>query len=488
MSTPVNGPLNDAIAALNAQPYPWFAPAFSVRLTDQAVYDSIVATYGFGTNIIMGLSPDAASALTGVAIVTDPSFVAQQIRPEIFVHPDAMNVLGVPITLSESGGTILISYAGPFGRFDRVVWEWQCEVTFDAQADAAPQGGWNQSVFTYTGNGVDDTLIPTPFPLNVGKALVWIFPQLSFIASYRSNDPTMTGTVMSSNGLVDTVGGIMSFTSGGFTVKDDGLQNVFVNQAGRSYTAIVLSDTTTDNRYLRVGQYAGTSSAGAPVGNAFATGFNTNAAWIFGRNSVIVFCSDQFVAPNAVSFELEAKPLTNQITALGATTSVGSDNNVNDNSLEYYWVAFSIPADSPIRQAFTWYKVTGTGANLPVNVGFLPAFATARPFVSGVPFSVWRSPWHVSTDSTDFASVDQPVGGIVAFTSTGPTLGASVAPLSTDVYGFAFKATFSGGGPDGPPYNSDILPPGAYAPSGGLVSQGLGTGQLGPCGCPLEPS
>lgn len=483
MSTPVNGPLNASIAALNAQPYPWFAPAFSVRLTDQAVYDSIVATYGFGTNIIMGLSPDAASALTGVAIVTDPSFVAQQIRPEIFVHPDALNVLGVPITLAESGGTIVISYASPFGRFDRVVWEWQCEVTFDAQADPAPVGAWSQVVLTYVGTGVDDDLVPTPFPLDVGVALVWVFPQLSRIASYRSNDPAMLGTIMSPS-TVDTVGGIMSFTATGFTVKDHSANNVLVNELGKQYTAIVLSDTTSDNRYLRVGQYAGTSSAGSPVGNSFVTGFNPNAAWIFGRNTVIVFCSDQFAAGDSVSFEIEAKPVTNQITALASTISVGSDNNVNDNALEYYWAAFQIPASDPVRTGFTWYRVVGTGANLDVPLGFLPAFATARPFVTGVPFSVWRGPWSTGTDSIDFATVDQPTGGIVAFIANGLTLGADVAPLTQVVYGFALKSAFSGGGPDGPPYNPD--PPAGYIPSGGLISQGLGTGQLGPCGCPLE--
>ena len=484
MSTPVNGPLNAAIAALNAQPYPWFAPSYSIRLTDKTVYDSIVATYGFGTNIIMGLSPNDAATLTGVPIVTDPSFVSQHIRPEIFVHPDALNVLGVPVTLAESGGTIVISYAGPFGRFDRVVWSWQCEVTLDA-AVVAPSGGWDQEVLTYTGTGVDGRLVPTTFDLTVGVVAVWVFPQLSFIASYRHNDPAMLGTIMSAPfSVVDTIGGIKTFAAGGVTVADHAADALWCNELGEQYTAIVLRDSTSDNHYLKVGQYTGNDAT-----QAIASGFATppTALWIFGRASTIVFCSDQFLAPNSVSFELEAKSLTNQITSLAASFALGSDNNVNASAVPlYYFAAFHIPATDTVRGGFNWYKVTGTGFNLDANVGFLPAFATARPFVAGIPDAVWRSSLHVGTDCTDFDSVGQAIGGIVGFTPTGLTLGSTVAPLGQDVYGFAFKASFSGGGPAGAPYNADILPPGAYTPSGGLISQGLGTGQLGPCGCPLE--
>jgi hypothetical protein len=51
-----------AMAALKAQPYPWFLPAYSIRLTDFSVYTSLVQTYGFGSPVIIGLSPTAASA------------------------------------------------------------------------------------------------------------------------------------------------------------------------------------------------------------------------------------------------------------------------------------------------------------------------------------------------------------------------------------------------------------------------------------------
>ena len=553
MSTPVNGPLNAAIAALNAQPYPWFAPAYSIRLTDFAVYTSLVTTYGFGTNIIMGLSPNDAAILTGVPIVTNPSYASQMVRPEIFVHPDALNVLGVPITLAESGGTIAISYASPFGRFPQVVWTWQCEVTFDPAVQTA-QGAWDQQVVTWAGDGTTGRLIATTFPLNIGVVAIWVFPQSSTarLASFRHS--AMAGTTGSCS-PARTDSGIMAFTSAGFTVTDNLAQGVSVNEVGQSYTAIVFRDTTTDQRYLHVGSYhgwghintAGTFVFGSnlvtcgsfnvwdagrsytaplagpsyiasvPDGSHFVAGYPSGSTyagvdtidvpggnrpladgaasrtqlWIFGRaTGACAFCSDDFAAPNSTPFALEAKALTDEIIALNVPTSpdhfeIGTDNNVNDESLEYYFVAFTIPVGDPIRSLFATYKVTGAGAPLPVALPFAPAFVTARPFVAGVPVSVWRGPLHAGTASANFDGSANAAGGITAIGAGSFTLAAAVAAAATDVYGFALAV--SGSTPNaepGPPYNPD--PPPGYLPSGGLISQGLGTGQLGPCGCPLE--
>ena len=488
MTTPVNGPLNAAIAALNAQPYPWFAPAYSIRLTDFSVYTSLVTTYGFGTNIIMGLSPDQAAVLTGVPIVQDPSTAGQAQRPEIFVHPDAQNVLGVPITLAETGGTIFISYASPFGRVDRVVWQWQCEVTYDPAVVAGPVSGeWNQAVFTYIGTGVNGTLVPTPFSIDptTCTACVWVFPQATFQPSFRHSGMS-NGSVMASSALVPG-SGITAFGSGGFLVTDNNGQQINVNQLSSHYTAVVIADSTSNNRYLRVGDYAGNAVGGVGTQAIVIPGtFAPTLLWVFGRASVCAFCDDLFVAPNSVSVELEAKSLTNQITAIGNTFTVGGDNNVNDHNLHYYWAAFQIPGGDPVRQMFQTYKITGTGSVVQVTgLGFTPAIAIARNFVAGIPAACFRTPWNLGTDSLDFNLVAHVSGYLQAFGAGTIDIGATAAPNTQDVYGFALAASGTVNlvtGP-GPAYAPD---PTGYLPSGGLISQGLGTGQLGPCGCPLE--
>jgi hypothetical protein len=285
--TVVNGPLDAAMAALKAQPYPWFLPAYSIRLTDFTVYTSLVQTYGFGSPVIIGLSPTAASALTGVAISQDTSFVGQSFNPQIFVHPSAQQVLGVPVTLTDSGGTIFISYATPYGRSDRVIWQWQCDVEFNPVAQPIITGKYEQQIVQYTGDGTSARLIPTTFPLDTGVVAIWICggPATDDLNVFRHNNPSMGGTqVMGSGSAPDATHGIMTFTAAGFTVTAGTLVGItFANGNTRKYTAIVLRDSTSDNRYLRVGTYSGVGAGGAifnvQAGSTAVTGAGFNSAW-----------------------------------------------------------------------------------------------------------------------------------------------------------------------------------------------------------------
>ena len=559
---PTNFNLNAAVAALNAQPYPWFTPYYSIRLSDQASYDLLNQGYGgFGTFAIVGLSPQQASTLLGIPVVIATTEAMTEIRPCILVFPQALNVLGVPISINESGGTIAISYASPFGRFDRVIWEWCCEVTYDPAVVPA-EGGWSQDVVTWDGDGTTGRLIATAFPLDVGTVAIWIFvqPNTALLNCFRHN--AMAGTTGAFSPAA-TTGGIMSFTAAGFTVQDSSPgENTFPNSVGQSYTAVVLQDTTTDARYLHVGEYHGRSdivtSGTFTFGSGIVTcgtfgpydvgrgiqspaliepsnpgGFNVIAGiidadhfamfnaspasledeifaaggnrgvysgstfpltqvWVFGRaTGACAFCSDDFAPPNSTPFALEAKALTDEIIALGTSVfEVGTDNNVNDGSLIYYFAAFSIPIGDPIRSTFATYKATGAGAPLTVSLAFTPVVATARPFVAGIPESVWRGPLHAGTTSANFDGTGNAADGITDMSADTITLAAAVAASATDVYGFALSGTSIAPAVDPtPPYNPNVIPPGAYTPSGalfGLGSQGLGTGQLGPCGCPLE--
>jgi hypothetical protein len=120
--------LDEAVAILKDECEAWFLPSYSIRLTSPSVYAALAHRYGFGTPIIIGLSPNDAATFTGAAVQTDPSLAAQAVWPQVFVHPDAPFVLGVPISLGVGGGTIAVSYATPFGRFDSVCWEWRATV------------------------------------------------------------------------------------------------------------------------------------------------------------------------------------------------------------------------------------------------------------------------------------------------------------------------------------------------------------------------
>src|SRR5882672_4423277 len=266
MAVAPNSALDAAVAALQAQPYPWFLPVYSIRLSDPAVYASIVATYGFGTPVIIGLSPTDAEVLTGLTISQDTSYAAQIVVPQIFVHPDAQNVLGTIVPLNVSGGTIFTSYATPFGRSDRVVWEWQCDVQLDpAVAYVAPTTGrYEQEIVTWVGDNAAGRLIPTTFDLTVGVVAVWICggvgAGIKDVNCFRYRG--MSGTsIMGAGASPVTTYGIMSFTASGFTVTEGDFAGFpIANFLGNSYTAIVMRDTTGDNRYLRVGGYTGTGN------------------------------------------------------------------------------------------------------------------------------------------------------------------------------------------------------------------------------------
>lgn len=568
MSVAPNAALDAAMAALTGQPYPWMLPGYSIRLTDPAVYASIGATYGFGTNIIIGLSPADAATLTGLSINSDPSYASQITWPQIYVDPSALNVIGTAISTSDSGGTIFTPFSDMHGEHDRVVWEWQCDVQYNPVTVpytpyTPPSGAWGQQVVTWTGDGTTERVIPTKMDLTVGNVIVWAFPQTLGQPSYRHTG--MLGTAMSAQPISLTAG-ITSFTPFGFTVTDDAPNSLFVNTNGLLYTAIVLQDSTRDQHYMRVGQYNGWPPIGPVVhtfnadgtvtgaidpsnvgqtiactggshgdGTAVITAYIDSAhyrvtsgvftpdnytvtatvgsravtsggalqvtqTWILGRSAQAAFCSNDFVAPNSTSFGIEAKTQTQQIRALGVGAfTVGTDNNVNGGPFNYFYAAFTIPIGDAVKLLFATYTITGTGSTVQITgLGFTPVFATARQFTTGTPVSVWRSPWHAGTTSSEFNLTSVASGGIRAFGAGTIDLGTTVAPSANDVYGFALALEGSSPAPPpGPPYTPEPTPP-SYVPSGyppppvppgqpippGGQPAGLGQGYVTDCGCP----
>ncbi len=548
-------------------PNPLFPVTAAARLditvgaASRAAYFTLVAQYQFGTPVIQGVAPQALASQIGVPLysqIVDPGLVATIPGVVVVSFPYAtpsvvVGGVAYPVDVTLGGGTLVgVNYVDPNGvLYPDVDWTWAISVEAYLNGASGTLGTFDLQVVTWTGDGTAGRLIPTTFDLTQGQVAVWVFPQTSGQSSFRYRGMPGTALVQAP---VSTTGGIMTFTASGFTVTDDAPSSVFVNFNTIKFTALVLRDTTTDNRYMRVGTYLGwpavnglfTANAdgtmtlaggggvgaqnvgqaiaftgginpaswngvitavtdathfvasGTPANNTNYTGITTVAArtlapggtraltqvWVFGRASQAAFGSDDFTAPNSVSFGVEAKALTTQITALlGAQFSIGTDNNVNGNALPYYYLAFAIPVGSAIRTLFRTFTVTGTGGVVQVTgLGFTPQFATAREFVSGTPVSAWRSPWHAGTTSTEFDLTALASGGIQAFGNGTLDLGGTVAPNSTAVYGFAVAASGSVSTPVDPVYTLVPAPP--YTPPGGPPGGPLSPGpSAGGVGC-----
>lgn len=478
---------------------PLFPVSAAIRLSDVAMYAAIAALYQFGTPLISGVAPQTLATTYGLTLysaVTDPGLPASVPGVVVvsFPNPVPSVVVGgtaYPVEVNAGGGTIVgANYTDPNGVFyPNVDWRWAISAEFYTNSASGTLGTWDQQIVTYTGDGTVARLIPTTFPLDVGVVAIWIFPHSVDTPAFRNT--TMPGTTMTASPIV-TLGGIMSFAATGFTVTDRPANGCWVNRLATQYTALVLRDTTIDNRYLRAGTYVGDGVNGRQIDMFGAPIAAPTQVWVFGRSGQAVFSSDQLPANTSVSFGVETKSLTLQIQALKSQCfNVGSDNNVNNagGGLTYYWTAFFIPVGDVIRNLFRTYKATGTGSVLPVTgFGFTPGFATARQYTAGLPVSVWRDPWNTLLTSNGFDQVGLASGGIRALDSDGITLGTVVASAGMDVYGFALATSGSVTVPVPPVWNPTpnppTVPPGT-PPPGGPVPPGFppGSPSPGPTGC-----
>lgn len=121
--------------------------------------------------------------------------------------------------------------------------------------------GWQLQTLSYTGDGVVGRAILTAFPLNSGIVAIWIVEAGAFSPKFRHNGAGMTGTATVGSSTI-SAGMITGFTATGFTVGTSGGVLGTVNTLGAFYTAIVLRDTTPDQKYMRIGTYAGLGTSG----------------------------------------------------------------------------------------------------------------------------------------------------------------------------------------------------------------------------------
>lgn len=261
-----------------------FYPSASLRVTDLTLYNQIKADYGLGlgtpdaagANIITGASPEALAARYGINWVNNPTSSDYNNLPCVFTLTTLSKVLGTAISTSANNVQTLggQSYTDPNGVFfSTVTWAWQVEVEFFT---VLPAGTYEQQVVTWTGDGTLNRLIPTTFPLDSGVVAVWGCGGIDKAGGFngecnffRHNGASMLGTALCglSNNPVSTaidgagVDGIISFVAGGFRVSAGSFVFTYGNTNNVKYTAIVLRDTTWDNRYVKVGSYVGLTGA-----------------------------------------------------------------------------------------------------------------------------------------------------------------------------------------------------------------------------------
>lgn len=247
-----------------------FFPSASFRLTDPVVYAQIVATYGFGTPIIYGVSPATLSSTYSAPVVNNPSTPDYSNLPAVFTLDAESTVLGTPISTSLDGVQTLTGqdYTDPHGNhFTSVTWEWAVEVQFLTVRDG---GKFEVEIVNYTGDGTSDRLIPTTLDLSSGVVAIWGCGGANGLGTneanfFRHNNPTMAGTAVCAINSAPLAGGITDFQSGGFLVTAGVSSLNYANTSGIPYTALVCKDSTFDNRFMQVGTYTGLAGGSLQV-------------------------------------------------------------------------------------------------------------------------------------------------------------------------------------------------------------------------------
>lgn len=380
-------------------------------------------------------------------------FTPATISPSLRVNPVTSNV-----------------YVGSNGLADRVVTDAEgyiqhntpLDITWDpvflpaaipitATQAANFTGTFDVQIVSWTGDGTSNRLIPTTLALNTGVVAVWIEGgTVGVIDSgcFRANHASMNGTLVIGFGVgsIQTTAGIMSFAAGGFTVTAGSVAGAhFANFAGNKYTAIVLRDTTSDNRYLHTGRYTGNGTAGKVVTVAGTCPVPLSHVWVWGR-AVAYRSTADMSGDLSTTLANEANPNTGVITSIGTTNFVlGTNNNVNSNLGVYDYMALSVDALFTSKHVFGSTKVTGTGSfPIVASFPFAPSVAFARQSTTGGTGAYWRGPDHVTT-GCNFAANGGSISfladnGIVAIGALSMSLGSSIAVSGFSVFAWAWKA------------------------------------------------
>lgn len=429
-----------------------FAPSASMRITDPVLYVQIAAQYGFGTNIIFGVAPQTLATTYGINWVNNPTTADYNNLPCVFTLDTQSKVLGTSISTAANGVQTLTGqdYTDPNGQhFTDVTWEWQVEVQLFNVATS--QTVFSQQVITYTGDGLANRLVPTTIDLSQGVTAIWIFGNNSGRAPVLATSAMIAAGKFATYSVypASTVFGVTSLGATGFTVNTDA--TVDINRLSIIYTAIVWNDSA--GTKMQVGSYTGNFVSDPLSVNKVGTGLPGLTSMLIvtgglqGSNADGIFAESDH-GPGVIAFNIadnESLPLTGEILGLSVGMfTVGPTFITNGNGHTFYWVAFALASDDPIRTTMmnTWTKVGTGSADVVSGFGFNPGFAFARTYEFSSFGASWRSPSDTGTNahSSNLGTV-QTSGGIEAFGTGSLTLGSTVSPNGVTVYGFALAAS-----------------------------------------------
>lgn len=246
--------------------------------------------------LTVNLAPEAALALfpTAVFLVLGPPYVSTVPGVVDLGTTPISAVARTPSTISTATLSTTVHEVTSFNgvvQIDVLVdYVWSGTIMYTSAAVTVPPvvpfpgtitGKYEQQVVTWTGNGAANRLIPTIFSLASGTVAIWGcggagvvgFTEVNF---FRHNASTMLGTAIMGVSNTPIVGqGIVSFEAGGFRVSAGNFVAPFANTNGVPYVAVVMRDTTTDRRYLRVGTYIN------KVGGAFVANVANGSTTLF---------------------------------------------------------------------------------------------------------------------------------------------------------------------------------------------------------------
>lgn len=425
----------------------------------QALYPGVL-----GQLPIFGQAPQTFASTINVPYYENPTAAQYLTGPGMFIDPAPPTVLGQVVSTSVGGGTLTgVDYTDANGdHWTSVDWQWQ--MIADRYQYGGTTGFYRQQVIQYTGDGTSNRLIPTALDLTVGNVVVWVQGGTvagdADIACMRHTGMTTTNSI---SGDLGALIGITALQAAGFRVTVGAfLGTPIVNATGIKYTAVIMQDTTSDNRYLSLGSYAGNDAVGRVIP---VNGSSTPThVWVFGRSAA--YKSVDIPGSDSLSslHDNSTVSTTTGITAIGATSfTVGAGVNVNASGLTYYYAVLKADAAFLAQNLFRSFSGVGavTAPTVVTGLGFTPSLVMVEKFTSPLssPIMFWRGPDHTGTSSsliTGEGGHDVPTQGIVAVGAGSVSVGNIPAPAGVTFYGYAWAGGTSSGF-DGP---SNSIPEG----------------------------
>lgn len=365
----------------------------------------------------------SAAAADGAAAGTDVS-----LKAGFFTFSGTITEAVVPVRISQDS----LEIAEQAGVTGLRLAQFSLEVV--SLSEPAP-AGWHHEVIEYTGNGVVDRLIPTSVALDSGAVAVFVYHVPSSGASTASAPVVRTSAFANTyedGSSTESAAYVKTLVAGGFTVGTASQ----VNANGDKYVAVVFRDSSPAGDFMKVGVYNGNGADNRTI----AVGFQPTHVWVLGRSHA--YRSTDFSGDSSITFRNEAAGAgADMIQSFSATGfEVGTDNNVNNASLNYGYVA--LKASAPLLdQGFASFTATGSAGDDAVSgLGFTPAFVLAKRYEPSVEAYYRSTNSHAGDDSQGWNSVaDTAGGGVKSIDADGATFGNVVAPNADAFYGYALS-------------------------------------------------